>query len=325
MHCNIWMNKGPEDFLSLDAWKACLSDLADWLGPVQVTLTGGEALLRSFTPELVAHGVSEGLAIELLTHGYWSDHDRLRQAALANPWRITFSLDAIGETHSKVRGRAKFWERSHASMQMLTALRADRRLDTIIRLKTVLMNDNMAEAANVARFAAKNGMEVFYQPVDRNYNSAEDPLWFTTAPTWPKDPELAAATVSELLRLKKEGFPIANSVAQLEIMIPYFRNPNSMQTAIYSQAAHEEESNCSALTTLQIHPNGDVRACASRAPFGSLREHSVRELWRQRPHYWAGGGCCQSKGVESEFLPNPTASMLEPLALQQEDARIAAH
>ncbi len=186
VHCNIWMNKGREDSLSVAQWKACLSELAQWLGPVQVTLTGGEALLQQFTPELVAHGVSRGLAMELLTHGYWSDPTRLQQAALADPWRITMSLDGIGETHSKIRGRENFWERSHASLQMLARLRDARRLHYIIRLKTVLMSHNIDSAAEVARYAAENGMEVFYQPVDRNYNSAEDELWFKKAPTWPK-------------------------------------------------------------------------------------------------------------------------------------------
>ena len=308
VHCDIWKNKGREDVLDVAQWKACLSELADWLGPVQVTLTGGEALLQRFTPELVAHGVSQGLAIELLTHGYWSDHARLRQAALANPWRITMSLDAIGETHSKVRGRAKFWQKAHASMQMLKAVRAERKLNYNIRLKTVLMNHNVGEAANVARYARENGMEVFYQPIDRNYNSAEDPLWFETAPTWPKDPEVVEATVRELLRLKKEDYPIANSVAQLEVMIPYFRDPAAMQSAVYSQAAHEAQSPCSALTTLQIHPNGDVRVCASRSPIGTLRAHTVRELWRRRPHYWANGTCCQNKSATAETASSTAVS-----------------
>jgi hypothetical protein len=158
----------------------------------------------------------------------------------------------------------------------------------------------MSAAADVARFAGKNGMEVFYQPIDRNYASDADPLWFKTSRTWPKDPELAAATVHELLRLKKEGLPIANSVAQLEVMIPYFRDPAAMQSSIYSQAAHETASSCSALTTLQIHPNGDIRICAARPPIGTLKEKGVRELWRERPHYWENGECCQAIAV------NPT-------------------
>ena len=294
LHCNIWQNKGKEDSPGLGQWKDCLTELARWLGPVQVTLTGGEALLQPFTPDLVAHGVSCGLAVELLTHGYWADHSRLEKAALADPWRITMSLDGIGETHSIVRGRPNFWEQSLASLQMLHRVRAEHGLHYIIRLKTVLMSHNLHAAAEVARFAGKHDMEVFYQPIDQNYNSAEDERWFETAPTWPKDPEAAAATVNELIRLKREGYPIANSFAQLEAMIPYFRDPRSMQAAVQGQAAHERRPNCSALTTLQIQSNGDVGACTSKPAFGNIRTGSIRQIWRDRPRFWEQG-CCQER------------------------------
>jgi MoaA/NifB/PqqE/SkfB family radical SAM enzyme len=297
VHCNIWQNKGKEDSPGLAQWKTCLTDLARWLGPVQVTLTGGEALMQPFTPELVAHGVSQGLAVELLTHGYWSDPARLEQAALADPWRITMSLDGIGETHSIVRGRPNFWEKSLASLRLLHRLRAERGLRYIIRLKTVLMSHNIQSAAEVARFAGDNDMEVFYQPIDKNYNSAEDDRWFETAPTWPKDPEIAAATVNELIRLKRKGYPIANSFAQLEAMIPYFRDPMSLQAAVQGQAAHEQAPNCSALTTLQIQANGDVGACHLKAPFGNIRHGSIRQIWADRPRYWEQGCCLAGRGV----------------------------
>jgi MoaA/NifB/PqqE/SkfB family radical SAM enzyme len=299
VHCNIWQNKGKEDSPRLEEWKTCLSDLAHWLGPVQVTLTGGEALMQPFTPALVAHGVSRGLAIELLTHGYWSDPTRLEQAALADPWRITMSLDGIGETHSIVRGRPNFWEKSLASLRMLHKLRAERGLHYIIRLKTVLMSQNIQSAAEVARFAADNDMEVFYQPIDKNYNSGADDRWFESAPTWPKDPEVAAATVNELIRLKRQGYPIANSFAQLEAMIPYFRDPMSLQAAVQGQAAHESVPNCSALTTLQIQANGDVGACHSKPPFGNIKHGSIPQIWADRPRFWEQG-CCQAGGAAAE-------------------------
>src|SRR6476646_8723216 len=55
VHCDIWKNRGKEDSPTLDQWKTVVSDLRAWLGPVQVTLTGGEALLRPFTTDLVAY------------------------------------------------------------------------------------------------------------------------------------------------------------------------------------------------------------------------------------------------------------------------------
>src|SRR2546423_13030403 len=103
VHCDIWKNRGKEDSPTPDQWKTVLSDLRRWLGPVQVTFSGGEALLKATTPEIVAHSASLGLFTECLTHGYWDDQSKIEKLALAKPWRLTVSLDGIGETHSKIR------------------------------------------------------------------------------------------------------------------------------------------------------------------------------------------------------------------------------
>src|SRR5215470_10199757 len=55
VHCDIWKNRGKEDSPSAEQWKSVLTELRDWLGPVQVVFTGGEALLKPFTAELAGH------------------------------------------------------------------------------------------------------------------------------------------------------------------------------------------------------------------------------------------------------------------------------
>ena len=71
IHCDIWKNRGPEESPSFEQWKTVLTDLRRWLGPVQVVFSGGEALLKSYTIDLVAYGSSIGLFVELLSHGFW--------------------------------------------------------------------------------------------------------------------------------------------------------------------------------------------------------------------------------------------------------------
>jgi hypothetical protein len=89
LHCDIWKNRGKEDSATLDQWQTDLRDLWRWLGPEEVTISGGEALLKPFTPELVRHGISPGLFMEILTNGYWPDQMRIearaRQALASDP------------------------------------------------------------------------------------------------------------------------------------------------------------------------------------------------------------------------------------------------
>jgi MoaA/NifB/PqqE/SkfB family radical SAM enzyme len=300
VHCDIWKNRGQEDSPSVDQWKNLLREFFAWLGPVHVVISGGEALLRPWTPELVAYGSSLGLFIEVLTHGYWMEQSRIEQMAMARPSRITVSVDAIGATHSLIRGREKFWDYTLATLNNLTRLRSERRLGYSIRLKTVIMDQNLDEVAAVAHFAAANGMDVFYQPIEQNYNTAEDSGWFEHAATWPRDKENAVRRVEELIRLKQRGSPIANSMPQLQAMIPYFRDPDSMRVRVQGHAGHEKSPQCAALTTIQVQSNGDVSPCCSLPPVGNIRKMPIREIWDSRPKWWEHGCCMEKRFSEAE-------------------------
>ena len=162
-------------------------------------------------------------------------------------------------------------------------MRQDNSLDFTIRLKTVIMRQNLDDVANVAWFAKQNGLEVFYQPIEQNYNTAEDSRWFERSETWPGDTGKAIAAVKELCELKTGGFPIANTLRQLELMIPYFADPEASRVAVQSHSAHENQLLCSAMTMLQIQANGDVRTCTSRGPVGNIKSQTIREIWRTRP------------------------------------------
>jgi MoaA/NifB/PqqE/SkfB family radical SAM enzyme len=296
VHCDIWKNKGREASPSVDEWKRLLSDLRRWLGPVAIVFTGGEALLYAHALEIVRHATSLGFQVEVLTHGYWNDQTKIRELAMANPSRITTSLDGMGATHSKIRGRDDFFEKTNQTIETLRQMRAEHKLTFQIRLKTVVMEHNLDDLADIARFATRDRTEVFYQPIEQNYNTPLDPLWFQTSSNWPKDPMKAVRRVEELIELKRSGLHIANSDAQLETMLGYFQNPAGLSLATRAHTAHVPKVPCWGLTTLQLQSNGDVTVCENRPPVGNIRTTPIREIWKQRPQAWAQG-CCQWAGA----------------------------
>lgn len=299
IHCDIWKNRGKEDRPSLDQWQVLIADLKEWLGPVQVTLSGGEALLNRDTVQLLSFGSSLGLFMELLTHGFWEDQSKIERLALARPSRVTISFDGIAETHDQVRGREGFVKKTERTIQTLKRMRKEHRLDLVIRLKTVIMRQNLDDICKVARFAEQEHLEVFYQPIEQNYNTPEDASWFTHSETWPSDTEKVVGIVKELRELKRKGLPIANSPAQLDAMIPYFVNPAQSRIAIQSHSAHEPRQVCSALTMLQLQANGDVVVCNSQPAIGNIKTAPIRDLWQNRPHWWEGGCCLERRLNES--------------------------
>ena len=300
VHCDIWKNKGKDDTPTPEQYKTVLTDLRSWLGRVPVFFSGGEALLRPYTPDLLAHASRVGLWGEILTHGYWDDQTKIEQVARANPGRVTVSLDGVGEAHTVVRGRDRFFEKTSRTLETLRRIRAEEKLTYEVRLKTVIMQQNLHDVHSVAEFAAANGFECFYQAVEQNYNTPEDPRWFESSANWPHDPEQAVAAVQRLIELKRKGLPIRNSYNQLETMIPYFRNPDAMRVVIQSHTAHLKRPVCSASTNIQVQPNGDVLACYSMPPVGNIKTTPIREIWRNRPAWWRGGCCMERRCTPAE-------------------------
>ena len=299
VHCDIWKNRGREETPTPEEWRTFLTDLRRWLGPVQVVFSGGEALMQPYAGDLVHHAVESGLVVEVLSHGYWNNQERIERLASANPWRITISLDGIGATHSLIRGRSDFFEKTSTSLQTLERIRHEQRRQFKIRLKTVVMQQNLNEVHEVAHYAAaRPGFEVFYQPIEQNYNTVEDPQWYEHSDNWPTDPNRAVTVVQQLINLKREGLPIANSFAQLEAMKPYFLHPDVLRLTTQSHSAHERRTLCSALTTLEIRASGDVMTCTRMEPVGNIRNQPIRQIWEGRPQWWRAG-CCQQNSFTS--------------------------
>lgn len=300
VHCDIWKNRGQEDSPTADQWKGLLLDLRRWLGPVRVSFSGGEALLKPYAIDLAEHASSLGLWLEVLTHGYWFDQTKIEALANARPRMVTISVDGIGDLHNKIRGRDKFWDRTSASIDTLKRLRAQLGTGMRIRLKTVIMDHNLEGLCEIARWGTRDGMDVFYQPIEQNYNTPEDPRWWEHSANWPREPERAVRSVQQLIEMKRKGFSIANSYAQLEAMIPYFRNPEASRLSTIAHSAHERRIHCAALTGMQIQSNGDVTACTTQPPIGNIKASPIREIWRRRPQWWASGCCLERRLTESE-------------------------
>ena len=291
VHCDIWRNRGVEHGPTEADWRRAVAEIRAWLGPVHIVFTGGEALLKPFTVDLVAYASSLGLQVELLSHGYWKDRKLFERLAAARPWRVTFSIDAVGPTHDLIRGRAGFFERASASIEALEAARSQLGLQFPIRLKTVVMEHNLDDLEGVARYATRTGMDVLYQAIEPNYGSPEIQDWRERGANWPRDATRAIAALDRLIALRREGLHIANKESDLRAMQHYFRDPETRQTEV---VRHSHQNICAFLSNLEVHADGDVHCCFKQPAIGNIQKAPLREIWAGRPHYWSSGCCWQS-------------------------------
>jgi MoaA/NifB/PqqE/SkfB family radical SAM enzyme len=83
-------------------------------------------------------------------------------------------------------------------------------------------------------------------------------------------------------------------------MIPYFLNPDAMRVSVQQHMAHLKHPVCAALTNIQVMPNGDVLSCYGMPVVGNIRTTPIREIWRNRPKWWRGGCCLESRLTPAE-------------------------
>ncbi len=172
------------------------------------------------------------------------------------------------------------------------------------------MSHNLHDAVEIARFGNEEGVEVFYQAIEQNYNTPDDAEWYLHSDNWPKHPAQATATVGKLIELKREGYRIANSYEQLEAMVSYFGDPGANRMAIMAHSAHESRRSCVALTNLQLQANGDVTVCTGAPTVGNIKQAPIRQIWEERPKLWESG-CCLEKRCSVDELSNivPASSL----------------
>src|ERR1041385_8582262 len=136
--------------------------------------------------------------LRTLNGGRWASHCRPTSIGLMLSYRC--NARCVHCDIWKNRGREGFFNKTSASIETLKRVRCERKLDFVIRLKTVIMRQNVDHVTDVAHYASQEGMHVFYQPIEQNYDTEEDPRWFEHSNTFPDDCEKAVAMVNELIR-----------------------------------------------------------------------------------------------------------------------------
>jgi len=201
----------------------------------------------------------------------------MERLALARPGRITISLTHRRDAQPRARPARVLGEdpaephpAQEAAAEQNLAYASGSRPSSCRTISTT---------SRTSRGSRRQRMEVFYQPIEQNYNTKEDSRWWERTGNWPQDPARAVAAVEELIRLKREGLPIVNSVTQLEVMLPYFRNPDAMRLAVQSHTAHERSR--SVPRWVCCTPGQRRRHHLHRRPaVGNIKTTPIREIWK---------------------------------------------
>jgi len=291
VHCLSWKLPKTDDEMSTEQWFSTLNELRDWLGPVFISITGGETLLRNDAIDIVAHAARLGFWVEFLTNGYLMDDRKAEKLIQTGVKRIKISLDGSKEEiHDRIRGRKGFFEKAQHALELLVKYMEEYGTHIQLYAKTAIMSiniENLSEIVYLAKELRIYGVE--FQALEPVYYSDQlgNSDWYKGNPLWIQDTSRVTSSITNLKALKNEGYPIINSIDNLNMIERYFKDPERLSYKVHSHEYEKENKKCDSwVSGLQIMPDGGIKMCHWMEPFANAKAGQIRKAWKHRPKCW---------------------------------------
>jgi radical SAM family uncharacterized protein len=217
--CPFWRRPSPDP--SLKQEKAVLKQIYH-SGAVGVAFEGGEPLLRKDLAEILAFSRSLPLHTSLITNGTLLE-SRIEEIAPYINGVVYVSLDGLEKTHDAIRGVGGSFRKS---VRGISAAREK----VSVTINTTIMAENIDEIENIVELAKELGTKISLA-VAHEYCSA-----YVSSPADGKIPKVA----NKLMKMKREGYPIVNSIGYFKVM------------------AKEKKWQCKPWTMINIDPHGNI-------------------------------------------------------------------
>ncbi|MDZ7759349.1 MAG: radical SAM protein [Desulfovermiculus sp.] len=290
VHCYSWKMPNNDDEMNYDQWRNTLDQLRSWLGPIFLSVTGGETLVKKHATRIAEYACSLGFEVEFLTNGYILDSRTAIDLVQSGVSKVKLSLDGSqAEVHNRIRGRDDFFQRTVQAFQHLVAAKSDWQIEPNIVAKTAIMSYNIHDLPNIVHLAYQLGIQgVEFQAIEPIYYSdqLDNPNWRESNPLWVNDLDALNSSINTLIEMKKAHYPITNSIENLALIKTYFSEPDELAYKIHSHQYKRETRKCRVLSGLQIMPNGDLKMCHWMKPFGNAIHDGIRKSWKERFPCW---------------------------------------
>ena len=217
--CPFW--KRPSQDASLEKEKAILQQIYN-SGACGVAFEGGEPLLRRDLVDILAFSRSLPLHTSLITNGTLLE-SRIDEIAPYINGVVYVSLDGLEKTHDAIRGVGGSFRKA---VRGISAAKEK----VALTINTTVMAENIDEIESMVELAKELGTKISVA-VAHEYCNAN-----ASSPAAGKIPKIA----HRLIEMKREGYPIVNSIGYLKVM------------------AKEKNWQCKPWTMINIDPHGNV-------------------------------------------------------------------
>lgn len=252
--CQRWRDP-RQDELPLETYRNLAHEFEE-LGVHQISIAGGEPLLREDVFRIIEGFAERGMSVNLCTNGMLVEKYR-RDIADSGATCVTVSLDgATTACHDGIRGRAGSFQQIERGIESFLAQRANG--TPVLRVRMTVSDDNSREVRKFYTDWCGVADDVLFQPVHQCGDSYYTGIQKASL-------SVDAAVISEQL----QRTPLAND--------PY------MKKWVDSLAAGEGVPNtpCYAgVLMARIDPWGNVYPCLEQhVRVGSVREEPFSRIW----------------------------------------------
>lgn len=295
--CHYWRDPaGADREQTVEDFVAGSAKLAG-LGSLMISLAGGEPLLRTDMPDVVA-AIAEHHFPFMTTNGWFVTQELADELFAAGLWGVSISIDyADAGRHDRQRGMPGAFDRAVAAVDMF--LRARRYPWQRVNVIAVLLHDNLEQMEPLAKLAADHGASFMLQP----YSDRK-----TTSQRFRRD---GAGVGDYLLDVKsRHGNMLSN---------PYFLSQ-------FDKALDGGVPDCRAgRAFFNIDSRGDIAICVEKrdTPVANLYDHDARQVVARLRAASEGNACtacwynCRGE-VESLYKPS---GLLKRLPILFQDGR----
>lgn len=276
--CNHW-REPREPPISMERYAEVLSELAG-LGCRKIHLSGGEPLLRSGVPELVAHASELGIRATMTTNGTLVDKIKAKALVRAGLRSVNLSLDsALRKIHEQVRGVEGSWKKTVQAIELFRRYAHKGKLT--LRINTVVSPLNYKSLASLPDLVARLGAdELNLIAVD---DHCGDHLSISRGQIEHYNAEIAPQIAERALSL--------GLIQDERQAYPFGRTPNELKRARrgeYAYGWYERHPCYAPWTHSLIDYNGLVYVCCmtreQTPPLGDLKRQTFSEIWESNSY-----------------------------------------
>lgn len=291
LHCHSWKLPGNENEMNTEEWYSFLDELRSWLGPIFISLTGGETLLRKDSIDIARYAAELGFWVEFLSNGYLLNDEKAEKLINSGVKRIKISLDgSTKEIHDRIRGIQGLYNNAVRALGYLVKHIQKSGNQVQLYAKTAIMNNNISDLSNIVCMV--NDMKIYgveFQALEPIYYSDQlgSRQWYKNNSLWINEIDKVYHAIEKLKFLKHNGYPIINTIENLDLIKNYFENPEKHSHKVHSHEYKKMNTRCrSWLGGLQVNPDGGMKMCHWMNPFANAKAGQISKAWSARPKCW---------------------------------------